>query len=251
MRRITHLQEAETKKPEATRVDDAENPQAVEQFIGEVAFAATTDHLVGWEQVQQAIHAQAPLSHAQRCELFLRAVNGDKLSRSDWSCLVGAPSGAVTPTAIPDRNMRTLRKVLERIIRNPKTAIKSIGADSSAIGNNNVAAFPEKTVVDGRWVLAERILARSAAEALTYALDLFLDPEWKFGANLRQCCHEGCGRFGLAKPRTTPGYPPKFFCTTEHRDAHKKKQSLERANAARASMSVEEFRQDPPRKKTK
>lgn len=120
--------------------------------------------------------------------------------------------------------------------------------NSAAIGNNNVVALPEKAVIDGRWTYAERILARSPAEALSYALDLFLDPEKEFGTNLRRCCREGCGRFGLAKPQTTPGYPPNYYCTPEHRGEHKRKQAVERARANREHMTVEEYREHLLRK---
>jgi hypothetical protein len=234
-----------TKKAKAIRLD--ENPQALGQFFSEAAFASTTDHLVRWEPLQRAIQTLAPLPHAQRCELFLRAVNGDELAAPEWSALVGAPVGAVA-AAMPAPARASLRIGLQRVIKNPKTAIKSYGANSAAIGNNNVAVFREKAVIDGRWTYAERILARSPAEALIYALDLFLDPEKDFGAKLRQCCCEGCGRFGLAKPQTTPGYPRNYYCTPEHRDEHKRKQAIERARAQRESMSVDEYREDQQRK---
>jgi hypothetical protein len=240
--RATTTKKAKTKP---IRLDD--NPQAFSQFVSESAFASTTDHLVRWDEAWQAIQPLEPLSPTQRCELFLRAVNGDELTGPDWSRLVGAPVGAIA-AAIPAPARKSLRNGLVRVISNPKTAIKSFGANSAAIGNNNVVAYREKTVIDGRWTYAERILARSPAEALIYALDLFLDPEKDFGASLRQCCREGCDRFGLAKPQTTPGYPPNFYCTPEHRDEHKRKQAIERARAQREGMTVDEYREDQQRK---
>jgi hypothetical protein len=204
------------------------------------------NHVVPWEQLRQAIAAIGdPLTQRERCELLLRAVNGDALPGAQWDRLIGVrlveglKSGAWPLSAA---KAEELRRTLRRITEAPDAAIDTMG-HSVTSHNERVLTLPMLSVQRRRWVVREHIVADRPEDALAYALSLLLDPAKEYGRQLRCCAYPPCTHpFQFAPPRTGPGQPPTHYCTAEHEQEHKRQLARERKAANRAGMSAEDYR---------
>jgi hypothetical protein len=218
----------------------------VEDFIAKNFYSATTEAVIDWSELSSSIGSIEPISRRRRCELLLRAVNGDPLRMSDFSALAGAPlktfplamSGDVSALHVPlfARARDALCASLQRVLDDPETAIDDVGGNTARIVNSHVIVIPEVRVISGKWIRRERILARSPAEALVYALNLFLDPELDFGKYLRRCNLDSCKRFAIGDPPLGRGQPPKYFCKDAHRDQFVREDAARRKRKERGSM---------------
>ena len=196
-------------------------------------WSATTDTALDWASLQAELPRVAALTQQQRCELVLRVASGDALTPTEWLNLVGAGiagpiriiegSGSQLPARAPSAARAAFRKVLDAIIKAPEKAIESasVGQNVAKILNSNVIVCPEMTMVGRRWIVRERVIARSPAEAVVYGLRLLLDPKLEIGRTLRKCQLPQCGRFELVKPRKTRGRPPHHYCCETHENDHK------------------------------
>lgn len=188
--------------------------------------SATT---VPWDAILAATAGLEPLTQRERCELFLRAVNGERLPADGWERLVGAhESGPRVDTLMYKEAAPALRSALSHIVVDPAAAIKDVGANAAAIVNDSVLVIPTLGVVGRKWDQSERLVTRSRGHALIYALTLFLDPEKPFGRLLRQCRWSQCGRFAISEPPKSRGQPPSYYCTVEHRRSGELEQTRDR-----------------------
>jgi hypothetical protein len=165
----------------------------------------------------------AALSHRERCDLFLSAVNGDALPWTDWKRFLGRPVRGRSPRdrRVPIQRVITegSRQALARIIKDRAAAAREFGPKAEKIAD-------EGTFSMGRRIGQQRLIATSIEAALYYALTLFLDPELEFGQLLRRCGY--CPRFALGSKPETVGKPPAYYCNDEHRALHRRKQSAEK-----------------------
>jgi hypothetical protein len=196
-------------------------------------YSETTDWLVDWEKLRTTLAKVDSLTERERCTLLLRAVNGDRLSRGDWSNLLGAVPNAGHPSRLVEEMAAPLRSALLEVVGDPTKAHAIVGRGAANIRNGNVVVVPE-VAVDGRSSqVRERVVARSYGEALIYALWLFLDPEENYGKELRVCGRADCNRFGFAPPRLTRGQPPTYFCGDDHREEQRRIDALRRVHKSR------------------
>jgi len=213
-----------------------------------------TEHVVPWSRLREAT-AGEPLTQRGRCELLLRAVNGDRLPATEWNRLVGAQlvvglNAGTYP--MPASEAAALKGALSRVVEDPATAISVMGRNIAEIRNGRVLTLPAITVNGRAWELSEHVLAESAPSALIYALSLFVDPTKPFGKRLRQCAYAECGRFAFVGQPTGPGQPPNHFCNAEHRKQFNRAESLVRMHqmrAKRAGLSVAQYRARQARNK--
>jgi hypothetical protein len=222
-----------------------------EQLLSWSLYQARTDSQIDWEKLKQLRDRVPLLNDRERCELLLRAVNGDALPVDDWHRLVGAPlspgavafsmpKGALVPLYEDAR--APLRAALERVVADPYTAKEAITGNASQILKGSVIELPAHVRSGRKWVKRRRVVAESLGPALIHALDLFLDDPEKLGSLLRRCMLPECGKFAMGQPPTTRGQPRNFYCTREHQRKHARLAGKERSAAHRAGKTVEEWR---------
>jgi hypothetical protein len=215
-----------------------------DQIVPAMFYFSTTS-AIPWEDLQESRKSGFVLMPRERCELLLRAVNGDSLPVRDWHRLVGARVQDLpddTQMGLFRGAIPALKVALNRVVEEPATAIQAMGLNAAEIVNGEVAIFPEFSRVDSTWVIRERVIAHSVGAALVHALTLFLDASLEFGRLLRRCSFAECGRFAFGDPPDSPGQPPNFYCNKQHRLDDKRARARERVAAKRAGMSVAAWR---------
>lgn len=215
-------------------------------------YLASTDGAVPWIQLSEIKTGYPPLAPRERCEIFLRAVNGELVKIRDWNRLVGVPllKGLAEDVHVElFKEPLPFRLWLNRIIEDPETAFSERGAQVNALMLNGAYfIFPEVEFTDGVRITRERVIARTLDAALQYALNLFFDPELQYGRQLRKCSWQECGKFALSEASNKPGQPRSFFCDDSHRKRETLRQTAERVAAKRAGMTVEKWRAKQARK---
>jgi hypothetical protein len=210
-----------------------------------VYLIGNTEHVVPWKALQGTLDDQVPMTQRERCQMLLRAVNGDELPVADWNRLVGAPfvkGWHQGMWRLPEIAAVPLRAALGRVADDCETAINELGDNIDAIRNGYVLTLPEVSMRGRKVDLRERVLAYSLPEALIYALALFVDPEKPFGKLLRKCKMPGCEKFGFVDRPPHPGQPRNYYCGEEHESDYERYLGRERKAAARAGLLVDEYR---------
>jgi hypothetical protein len=219
------------------------NP-ADDEALRAIFYLGSANQSIPWDKLNELKKGYAPLSPRERCDIFLRGINGDRLKVREWNRLVGVPvhesMNESSDMGLFEHAIPPLRASLDRIVEHPKTAIIDIGSSLAKIIDGEYFVFPEVEFDGQAFVERERVVATSLGIALAYALKLFLNPE--IGGLLRKCGWQECGRFALGEPPKTSGQPPTFYCDDEHRRADILRQARERVAAKRVGMTVGKWR---------
>lgn len=216
-------------------------------------YQMTTETSVPWDWIRRSKGSEHCMTERERVEMLLRAVNGEGFTRREWERLCGAPlnaeqfvSGSKDPSVfekpgvpLMESARNPLRGALEGIRREPEVAVPEIAANAVKILDGRVIRIAE---VSEKGVPRDRVIAESVGSALIFALTLVLDAERPYRRLLRQCALPECGRFALGTPPKTRGMPPNFYCSDEHRYAHRRQQATERQAAHRRGVSVATMR---------
>jgi hypothetical protein len=211
-----------------------------------IFYLGSANQSVPWDRLNELKKGYPPLSQQERCEIFLKGINGDRLKVREWNRLVGVPvheaMNESTEMELFEHAIPPLRASLDRIVEHPRTAITEIGGNLANIIDGEYFVFPEVEFDGKSFIERERVMATSLGVALAYALTLFLKPDLKFGELLRKCGWRECSRFELGEPPKTSGQPPTFYCNDAHRQKDVLRQTRERVAAKRAGMTVEKWR---------
>ena len=219
--------------------------KVIRKYRAQVHHTGTTDHVLPWSALNRAMNSASPISDQERCDLFLRGVNGDALTKAEWASLIGANVAgdfdltSITRLLVDEDEAKGLREVLRRIAADQQRAARDFVPEISKLLSGRIIAMREIALVDDCIESRDRILAYSPPHALIYALTLFLDPEKPFGRELRECCLPSCGDFGFRAPPTTRGQPPNHYCCADHRKQHERELARARMQEMRRKEKIQ------------
>jgi hypothetical protein len=179
-----------------------------DQLRSALAFATPSTRVVDFSELRQWLRtAPAGLGDRGRCELLLRAANGEPLTAVAWRQLAGGNihefrGGRV---ALPDQVVQALGVTLESIVDDYQGALRTLEPDFRAVAGAAVMRS-----IDGR------IIAQSMKAAIAYGVWLFLStPE--LGRALCRCRYRECRKFffeiRIAGHR---GRPQRLYCEPAH-----------------------------------
>ena len=226
-------------------------------FRPTLLYQARTD-AISWAAISGARSPDLYMGEKERVEMLLSAANGESFLVHDWhrfcgARLTGGPihvdessSSVWEKQRVPlvEEARVPLRTALEELLHKRDAAVPAIERKLAAITHGRVLRVMEVSE-DGEprdWRIAESI-----GVAVIDALRLLLTTDYR--VRLRQCASPTCGKFAFGTPPRTRGQPPSFYCSAEHRDSDRRRQSTERQAASRAGMAVERFRKRQIRRK--
>lgn len=185
---------------------------------------------IDWAKFNTRLTQSPPaIASLARCQLLVKAVNGEALSRREWGQMLGASitrdDDKAGPLALPGDERTALATVLKRMIEGQGVNIRSIAQ----------AAGGDVVVVPDFGTGKERVIAASLRGALYYSMWVLGNPDGPFRKLLCQCQYSKCRRFYLLDAnRRGPGAPPRVYCNSEHRRLGNSEAVAEAARDARA-----------------
>jgi hypothetical protein len=195
-----------------------------------LAFATPPSRVVDFGELRQWLRtAPAGLDDRERCELLLRAANGELLTAAAWRALAGGNvhefRGELVP--LPDEVLQPLCGTLESIVDDYAGATRRLEQDFRASAGTAVMRS-----IDGR------IVAQSMHAGITYAIWLFLSTP-ALGLALCRCRYRECNKFFFEiRGDGKAGRPQRLYCEPEHRKLENNAAAPERMrNARRAKRS--------------
>ena len=185
---------------------------------------------IDWAKLRARIAESPPaIASLARCQLLVKAVNGQALTRREWGQMLGASltrdDDNAQPLPLPSDERAALATVLRRMI------------EGKGVNNRSIAqaAGGDVVVVPDFGTGRERVIAASLRGALYYSLWLLGNRDGPFRKLLCQCQYSKCKSFYLLDAnRRGPGAPPRVYCNPEHRRLGNSEAVAEAARDARA-----------------